>query len=157
MALCSFNSIIQNSRYITTSARLVCFRRDGSFALMDGPAMILQSELLNQDISLYTCWASFYHHKAEVKIQVEVTSEDEHLGKLVLHSETCFLKNIWSYHHALVYWFQYAWLISLCLCVAVLIALISMSSASAIFLIFIITLCVCWWVAFLHRWQVAAR
>lgn len=58
---------------------LSCQRSDGSFALMDGNAMILQSELTNQVKGFYTCWASFYHHNAAVNIQVEVMNADEHL------------------------------------------------------------------------------
>lgn len=56
---------------------LDCRRSDGSFVQMDGVAMVFQSKLTEQDEGLYTCRASFYHHKATVNIQVEVSSEEK--------------------------------------------------------------------------------
>ncbi|XP_071400914.1 uncharacterized protein [Centroberyx affinis] len=56
---------------------LTCQRSDGSFVQMEGAALVFQSEVTEQDRGLYTCHASFYHHKATVHIQVEVVSEDE--------------------------------------------------------------------------------
>ncbi|XP_017271743.2 uncharacterized protein si:ch211-149e23.4 [Kryptolebias marmoratus] len=52
---------------------LDCRRSDGSVVPLDGSAMILSGQIKG----LYTCWASFHHHKASVNIQVEVTCEDE--------------------------------------------------------------------------------
>lgn len=66
----------------------LCFRGDGSVVQVDGSAMILPSEQVN---GLYTCWASFYHHKASINIQVEVTSGDELISKY-LCSRTCLFK-----------------------------------------------------------------
>ncbi|CAG6000724.1 unnamed protein product [Menidia menidia] len=56
-----------------------CRRSDGLIVQMDGDAMILQPEVSGQNTGLYTCLASFCHHKATVNIQVEVMSEDEQL------------------------------------------------------------------------------
>ncbi|XP_071352296.1 uncharacterized protein [Trachinotus anak] len=56
---------------------LYCKRSDGSSVCMEGLAMVFQSELTEQDEGLYTCRASFYHHMATVKIQVEVASEEK--------------------------------------------------------------------------------
>lgn len=64
----------------------LCFRSDGSFTHMEGLAMVFKSEPTGKDEGLYTCRASFYHHTAAVKIQVEVTSEDRQLGKFPLPS-----------------------------------------------------------------------
>nr|XP_046171961.1 uncharacterized protein si:ch211-149e23.4 isoform X2 [Oncorhynchus gorbuscha] len=58
---------------------LTCHRNDGSLVQMDGGALLFQSKVTEQDAGLYTCHASFYHHKASVLIQVEVTSEDKQL------------------------------------------------------------------------------
>ncbi|XP_024300899.1 uncharacterized protein LOC112267073 isoform X1 [Oncorhynchus tshawytscha] len=58
---------------------LTCHRNDGSLVQMDGGALLFQSKVTDQDAGLYTCHASFYHHKASVLIQVEVTSEDKQL------------------------------------------------------------------------------
>ncbi|XP_028276409.1 uncharacterized protein LOC114445509 isoform X2 [Parambassis ranga] len=58
--------------------RLNCQRSDGSFAQMDGAAMILQ------DGGLYTCWASFYHHRATVSIHVEVMTEEEQFALVAM-------------------------------------------------------------------------
>lgn len=57
------------------------FRNDGSFVLMEGLAIIFQSEITERDQGLYTCQASFYHHTAQVKFHVEVMSDDKHLGE----------------------------------------------------------------------------
>ncbi|XP_022615495.1 uncharacterized protein LOC111232319 [Seriola dumerili] len=56
---------------------LLCKRSDGSFVHVERLEIVFQSELTEQDEGLYTCWASFYHHTAMVKIQVEVMSEDK--------------------------------------------------------------------------------
>ncbi|XP_029628979.1 uncharacterized protein LOC115206319 isoform X2 [Salmo trutta] len=58
---------------------LTCHRNDGSLVQMDGGALLFQSKVTEQDAGLYTCHASFYHHKASVLIQVEVTSENQQL------------------------------------------------------------------------------
>uniref|UniRef100_UPI0037E90F19 uncharacterized protein n=1 Tax=Semicossyphus pulcher TaxID=241346 RepID=UPI0037E90F19 len=55
---------------------LNCRRSSGSFVQMLRNAMVFRSELTERDEGLYTCRAVFYHHTAEVNIQVEVTSED---------------------------------------------------------------------------------
>ncbi|XP_013880684.1 uncharacterized protein si:ch211-149e23.4 [Austrofundulus limnaeus] len=60
---------------------LDCRRSDGSVVQVDGSAMILPSERIS---GLYTCWASFYHHKASINIQVEVTSGDELLMMVIM-------------------------------------------------------------------------
>ncbi|XP_034722585.1 uncharacterized protein si:ch211-149e23.4 isoform X1 [Etheostoma cragini] len=57
-----------------------CRRSDGSFVQMDGVAMVFQSALTEQEEGLYICQASFYHHTATVRIQVEVASEDKHIA-----------------------------------------------------------------------------
>lgn len=59
----------------------LCFRSDGSIVLLDGAAMILQSDPSGQNNGLYTCFASFYHHTASVTFQVEVLRESEQLSK----------------------------------------------------------------------------
>lgn len=61
-----------------------CWRNDGSLVQMDGGALLFQSKVTEQDAGLYTCHASFYHHKASVLIQVEVTSEDKQLSECTL-------------------------------------------------------------------------
>lgn len=58
----------------------MCFRGDGSFAHMEGLAMVFQSEVTEQDEGQYICRASFYHHKAKVEILVEVMSEEKLFG-----------------------------------------------------------------------------
>ncbi|XP_023836019.1 uncharacterized protein si:ch211-149e23.4 isoform X3 [Salvelinus sp. IW2-2015] len=58
---------------------LTCHRNDGTLVQMDGGALLFQSKVTEQDAGLYTCHASFYHHKASVLIQVEVTSENQQL------------------------------------------------------------------------------
>ncbi|KAM9451858.1 uncharacterized protein ACWYII_011612 isoform 5-T5 [Salvelinus alpinus] len=58
---------------------LTCHRNDGALVQMDGGALLFQSKVTEQDAGLYTCHASFYHHKASVLIQVEVTSENQQL------------------------------------------------------------------------------
>ncbi|KAF7218437.1 uncharacterized protein si:ch211-149e23.4 isoform X2 [Nothobranchius furzeri] len=58
---------------------LDCRRSDGSAVQLDGAVMLLQSDLLGQIKGLYTCTASFYHHRASVSVQVELTSVDEQL------------------------------------------------------------------------------
>ncbi|XP_064830924.1 uncharacterized protein LOC135546431 isoform X2 [Oncorhynchus masou masou] len=63
---------------------LTCHRNDGSLVQMDGGALLFQSKVTEQDAGLYTCHASFYHHKASVLIQVEVTSEDKQLSECTL-------------------------------------------------------------------------
>ncbi|KAG7243099.1 hypothetical protein INR49_016474 [Caranx melampygus] len=63
---------------------LCCKRSDGSFAHMEGLALVFQKEPTEKDEGLYTCKASFYHHAATVKIQVEVTSEDRQLALIAL-------------------------------------------------------------------------
>ncbi|XP_039987247.1 uncharacterized protein si:ch211-149e23.4 [Xiphias gladius] len=63
---------------------LSCRRSDGSLVQMEGHAMVLQSELTEQDEGLYNCRASFYHHTATVKIQVEVTHEDKHFALVAI-------------------------------------------------------------------------
>lgn len=62
----------------------VCWRNDGSLVQMDGGALLFQSKVTEQDAGLYTCHASFYHHKASVLIQVEVTSENQQLSECTL-------------------------------------------------------------------------
>ncbi|XP_034460739.1 uncharacterized protein si:ch211-149e23.4 [Hippoglossus hippoglossus] len=54
---------------------LSCKRSDGSLVYMEGLALLFPAELTERDEGLYTCCASFYHHMATVKIQVEVTSK----------------------------------------------------------------------------------
>lgn len=58
---------------------LTCKRSDGSYVLMDGVAMVFQSELTMLDEGLYTCQASFYHHTATVNIEVEIMNKEEQL------------------------------------------------------------------------------
>ncbi|KAM3615504.1 uncharacterized protein V6R79_003162 [Siganus canaliculatus] len=57
--------------------KLDCKREDGYYVLMDGAAMVFPSQITGQDEGLYTCQASFYHHRATVSIQVEIASEDK--------------------------------------------------------------------------------
>ncbi|CAN9511221.1 unnamed protein product [Ophioblennius macclurei] len=64
--------------------KLACLRSDGSLVPMDGTAMILQSQPTGKDAGLYTCSASFYHHKASVNFEVEVRREDQELLLLTL-------------------------------------------------------------------------
>lgn len=59
----------------------LCFRSDGVFVYTEGSAVVFQSGLTEEDQGLYTCRASFYHHGATVRIQVEVTSQDEQFGQ----------------------------------------------------------------------------
>ncbi|XP_071214765.1 uncharacterized protein [Salvelinus alpinus] len=63
---------------------LTCHRNDGALVQMDGGALLFQSKVTEQDAGLYTCHASFYHHKASVLIQVEVTSENQQLSECPL-------------------------------------------------------------------------
>nr|XP_020472508.1 uncharacterized protein LOC109969747 [Monopterus albus] len=63
---------------------LNCKRSDGSFVYMEGLAMVFQSELTEEDEGLYICQASFYHHTATVKIQVEVTREDKRFALIAM-------------------------------------------------------------------------
>ncbi|XP_043974954.1 uncharacterized protein si:ch211-149e23.4 [Gambusia affinis] len=63
---------------------LDCRRSDGSIVLLDGAAMILQSDPSGQNNGLYTCFASFYHHTASVTFQVEVLRESEQLMLVIL-------------------------------------------------------------------------
>ncbi|XP_026154897.1 uncharacterized protein LOC113125576 isoform X2 [Mastacembelus armatus] len=57
---------------------LSCKRSDGSLVYMEGLAIVFQPDLSEQDEGLYTCQASFYHHKATVDIQVEIMSQDKY-------------------------------------------------------------------------------
>ncbi|KAF6724886.1 Poliovirus receptor [Oryzias melastigma] len=57
---------------------LHCQRSDGSAVDVDESAMILQDE------GLYTCWASFYHHKASVTFQVEIMDEGEQFMQIIV-------------------------------------------------------------------------
>ncbi|AWO98752.1 Hypothetical protein SMAX5B_019982 [Scophthalmus maximus] len=63
---------------------LNCQRSDGSSVYMEGLAMVLESELTEWDGDLYTCRASFYHHMAAVKIQVEVMCKDKQFVLVVI-------------------------------------------------------------------------
>ncbi|XP_024910603.1 uncharacterized protein LOC103378048 isoform X2 [Cynoglossus semilaevis] len=63
---------------------LSCTRSDGVFVYTEGSAVVFQSGLTEEDQGLYTCRASFYHHGATVRIQVEVTSQDEQFGLVAL-------------------------------------------------------------------------
>lgn len=114
--------------------------------------MVFQSEVTEQDEGLYTCCASFDHHMATVRIEVEVMSENKHLGVcliLSLHSKsrmTLVLERLGQ--HAEAKWaFVELWVYcTVCMCVrfAALVFMISISSASAIMLILIVALWVCW-------------
>ncbi|MEQ2243427.1 hypothetical protein ILYODFUR_007000 [Ilyodon furcidens] len=63
---------------------LDCQRSDGSVVQLDGAAMILQSDPSGQNNGLYTCLASFYHHRASVNIQVEVLREEEEFMLVIM-------------------------------------------------------------------------
>lgn len=63
---------------------LECLRSDGLSVPMDGTAVIVQSIPKGKDEALYTCSASFYHHKATVTIRVEVRRTIEELLLLSL-------------------------------------------------------------------------
>ncbi|XP_074535110.1 uncharacterized protein LOC141797538 [Halichoeres trimaculatus] len=63
---------------------LSCNRSDGSPVKMDGSAMVFPSELTEQDEGLYICQASFFHHKATVVIQVEISHADKLFGLVTI-------------------------------------------------------------------------
>ncbi|MED6282914.1 hypothetical protein CHARACLAT_003332, partial [Characodon lateralis] len=63
---------------------LDCRRSDGSVVQLDGAAMILQSDPSGQNKGLYTCLASFYHHRASVNIQVEDLREEEEFMLVIM-------------------------------------------------------------------------
>ncbi|CAL8362271.1 unnamed protein product [Merluccius merluccius] len=66
------------------SHSLTCKRRNGSFVHMEGDALVLRSEVKGEDEGLYICRASFYHHEAIVRFQVEVLKNPkEQFVKLV--------------------------------------------------------------------------
>uniref|UniRef100_A0A3P8VDT7 Ig-like domain-containing protein n=1 Tax=Cynoglossus semilaevis TaxID=244447 RepID=A0A3P8VDT7_CYNSE len=74
----------------------LCFRSDGVFVYTEGSAVVFQSGLTEEDQGLYTCRASFYHHGATVRIQVEVTSQDEQFGQgLLCTAHTAFFAVLW--------------------------------------------------------------
>lgn len=56
---------------------------------MEGAVMVFQSEVTEQDNGLYTCQASFYHHRSTVSILVEVMSEEKLLCEF-LHAAFSF-------------------------------------------------------------------
>ncbi|XP_067102581.1 uncharacterized protein si:ch211-149e23.4 isoform X2 [Osmerus mordax] len=66
---------------------LTCHRSDGSVALVEGSALVFPSAVTERETGLYTCQASFYHHKATTLIQLEINSEDQELMYLVI---VCF-------------------------------------------------------------------
>ncbi|KAG7480142.1 synaptoproteinsis syg-2-like isoform X1 [Solea senegalensis] len=63
---------------------LSCKRSGGALVRMEGLEMVFPSEITEEDRGLYTCCASFYHHAATVKIQVEVMSESKLFGLIAL-------------------------------------------------------------------------
>lgn len=50
-------------------------------ALVEGSALVFPSAVTERETGLYTCQASFYHHKATTLIQLEVNSEDHELSE----------------------------------------------------------------------------
>ena len=48
---------------------------------MEGDALAFPSEVKGRDEGLYTCLASFYHHKAAVLLRVEVSSQEDQSGE----------------------------------------------------------------------------
>ena len=59
----------------------LCNSSGGSFVKLEGDALAFLSEVKGRDQGLYTCLASFYHHKARVLLRVEVRSPEQQLGK----------------------------------------------------------------------------
>ncbi|KAL6470882.1 hypothetical protein MHYP_G00195320 [Metynnis hypsauchen] len=68
----------------TPDYHLTCFRADGSAAHTVDLALVFSELVSEQDAGLYTCHASWYHHKATVFIQVDVTSQETHMMTFIL-------------------------------------------------------------------------
>ncbi|KAL7848561.1 hypothetical protein SRHO_G00201840 [Serrasalmus rhombeus] len=68
----------------TPGCQLKCFRADGSAAHTVDMALVFAELVSEQDTGLYTCHASWYHHKATVFIQVDVTSQETHMMTFIL-------------------------------------------------------------------------
>ncbi|KAG9264872.1 hypothetical protein AMEX_G21209 [Astyanax mexicanus] len=60
----------------TPAFSIRCFRADGSAAHTGSTALVFVEPVSEWDAGLYTCHASWYHHKATVLVQVEVTSRE---------------------------------------------------------------------------------
>ncbi|CAL8374241.1 unnamed protein product [Gadus morhua 'NCC'] len=63
---------------------ITCQSSDGSFVKLEGDALAFPTGVKGRDEGLYTCLASFYHHQAELRLRVEVSSQDRQLANLVL-------------------------------------------------------------------------
>ncbi|XP_036414897.1 uncharacterized protein si:ch211-149e23.4 [Colossoma macropomum] len=68
----------------TPTCHIKCFRPDGSAAHTVALALVFAESVSEQDSGLYTCHASWYHHKATVFIQVDVTSQETYMMTFIL-------------------------------------------------------------------------
>ncbi|XP_072547022.1 uncharacterized protein [Salminus brasiliensis] len=68
----------------TPTFNIRCFRVDGSAAHTVSLALVFAEPVSEQDAGLYTCHASWYHHKATVFVQVDVTSKESQTMTFIL-------------------------------------------------------------------------
>ncbi|KAI4894049.1 hypothetical protein NFI96_024553 [Prochilodus magdalenae] len=60
----------------TPAYHIKCFRADGSAAHTVAGALVFAESVSEHDAGLYTCHASWYHHKATVFFQVDIPSQE---------------------------------------------------------------------------------